>query len=45
MAARFGMAGYRTAELRQVFTLLRDLRLAAGDYLAEPDNQPGSPPG
>jgi DNA-binding MarR family transcriptional regulator len=45
MAARFGMGGYRTAELRQVFTLLRDLRLAAGDYVTEPDHQPGSPAG
>jgi DNA-binding MarR family transcriptional regulator len=45
MAARFGMGGYGTAELRQVFTLLRDLRLAAGDYVAEPDHRPGSPAG
>ena len=40
MAARFGMSGYGTGELGQVFTLLRGLRLAAGDFLAEPD-EPG----
>ena len=32
MAARFGMGGYRTGELGQLFTLLRGLRLAAGDF-------------
>ena len=36
MAARFGMAGYGTGELGQVFTLLRGLRLEAGDFVAEP---------
>jgi hypothetical protein len=36
MAARFGMGGYDTGELGQVFTLLRGLRLAAGDFVAEP---------
>jgi len=40
MAARFGMGGYETGELGQVFTLLRGLRLAAGDFMAEPD-EPG----
>ena len=37
MAARFGMGGYGTGELGQVFTLLRGLRLAAGDFVAGPD--------
>jgi DNA-binding MarR family transcriptional regulator len=37
MAARFGMGGYGTGELGQVFTLLRGLRLAAGDFVAEAD--------
>ena len=43
MAARFGMGGYGTGELEQVFTLLRGLRLAAGDFVPEPDGdgQPG----
>jgi DNA-binding MarR family transcriptional regulator len=36
MAARFGMGGYGTGELGQVFALLRGLRLAAGDFVAEP---------
>jgi len=40
MTARFGMGGYDVGELGQVFTLLRGLRLAAGDFVAEPD-EPG----
>jgi DNA-binding MarR family transcriptional regulator len=36
MTARFGMGGYDTGELGQVFTLLRGLRLAAGDFVVEP---------
>jgi len=36
MAARFGMGGYGTGELGQVFTLLRGLRLTAGDFVPEP---------
>jgi DNA-binding MarR family transcriptional regulator len=36
MAARFGMGGYGAGELEQVFSLLRGLRLAAGDFVAEP---------
>ena len=36
MAARFGMGGYRTDELGQLFTLLRGLRLAAGDFTPGP---------
>jgi DNA-binding MarR family transcriptional regulator len=34
MAAEFGMAGYDDAELGQVFTLLRGLRVTAGDFAA-----------
>jgi DNA-binding MarR family transcriptional regulator len=41
MAARFGMGGYGTGELEQVFTLLRGLRLAAGDFVEGPE-QAGS---
>lgn len=41
MAARFGMGGYGAAELEQVFTLLRGLRLRAGDFVAGPDAPPG----
>ena len=46
MAARFGMSGYDAGELGQVFTLLRGLRLAAGDFMAEPDEpSPAAGPG
>ncbi len=38
MAARFGMGGYGPAELGQIFSLLRGLRLSAGDFTAEPDS-------
>jgi DNA-binding MarR family transcriptional regulator len=41
MTARFGMGGYDSAELEQVFTLLRGLRLEAGDFRPEPpDGEP-----
>ena len=39
MAARFGMGGYGTGELGQVFTLLRGLRLEAGDFVPEPADE------
>jgi len=32
MAARFGMGGYDTADLGEMFGLLRGLRVAAGDF-------------
>ena len=32
MAAEFGLGGYSQASLDAMFTLLRDLRLAAGDF-------------
>jgi DNA-binding MarR family transcriptional regulator len=32
MAAEFGMGGYADAELEQISTLLRSLRVAAGDF-------------
>jgi DNA-binding MarR family transcriptional regulator len=35
MAADFGMTAYGEAELVQVFELLRTLRVAAGDFVAE----------
>jgi DNA-binding MarR family transcriptional regulator len=34
-AERFGMAGYQTEQLREMFALLRDLRVAAGDFGAD----------
>ena len=42
MAARFGMGGYGPNELGQVFTLLRGLRLEAGDFVAEPGEAAGT---
>ncbi len=45
MAARFGMGGYGTGELGQVFTLLRGLRLEAGDFVPEPGKVGGAGPG
>ena len=36
MAARFGMAGYDSPELGELFTLLRGLRVSAGDFRPEP---------
>ena len=48
MAARFGMAGYDPPELGEIFTLLRGLRVSAGDYTPEPGaaavSAPGTPP-
>ena len=48
MAARFGMAGYDPVELTEIFTLLRGLRVTAGDFRPEPGavavSAPGTPP-
>ena len=48
MAVRFGMAGYDPAELGELFTLLRGLRVSAGDFTPEPGaaavSAPGTPP-
>jgi DNA-binding MarR family transcriptional regulator len=48
MAARFGMAEYDPVELAEVFTLLRGLRVTAGDFRPEPGavavSAPGTPP-
>jgi len=43
MAARFGMGGYRSPELAELFTLLRGLRLAAGDFVEDPPRPPARP--
>jgi len=40
MAAEFGMGRYDTAQLDEIFDLLRGLRLAAGDF-TEPGDFPG----
>ena len=48
MAARFGMAEYDPVELTEIFTLLRGLRVTAGDFRPEPGavavSGPGTPP-
>ena len=48
MAAGFGMAGYGPVELAEIFTLLRGLRVGAGDFSPEPGaaavSAPGTPP-
>jgi DNA-binding MarR family transcriptional regulator len=48
MAARFGMADYGQVELAEIFTLLRGLRVTAGDFRPEPGavavSAPGTPP-
>jgi DNA-binding MarR family transcriptional regulator len=36
MAARFGMADYDVVELGEMFSLLRGLRVTAGDFRPEP---------
>ena len=45
MAARFGMAGYDSLELGEIFTLLRGLRVSAGDFRPEPGPAAVSAPG
>ena len=40
MAADFGLGGYDKDQLGEIFDLLRDLRLTAGDFIPE---IPGSP--
>jgi len=43
MAAGFGMAGYDREQLREIFALLRGLRVAAGDFTpAEPSDEGGA---
>jgi hypothetical protein len=45
MAARFGMAEYDPVELAEIFTLLRGLRVTAGDFRPEPGTVAVSAPG
>jgi len=42
MAAEFGLGGYGPGQLKEIFDLLRGLRLANGDFLPE---NPGEPRG
>ena len=41
MAARFGMADYDAVELGEIFSLLRGLRVMAGDFQPEPVTSAG----
>jgi DNA-binding MarR family transcriptional regulator len=41
MAARFGMAGYDVLELGEIFSLLRGLRVTAGDFRPQPVTSAG----
>jgi len=36
MAAEFGLGGYEPGQLKEIFDLFRELRLAAGDFVPEP---------
>ena len=36
MGAEFGLAGFGESQLREIFDLFRELRLAAGDFIPEP---------
>ncbi len=45
MAARFGMADYGAVDLAEIFTLLRGLRVTAGDFRPEPGAAAVSAPG
>jgi hypothetical protein len=36
MGAEFGLAGFGPAQREELFTLLRGLRVAAGDFVAAP---------
>jgi hypothetical protein len=35
MAAEFGLAGFGPGQLKEIFDLFRELRLAAGDFVPE----------
>ncbi|HLI41389.1 MAG TPA: MarR family transcriptional regulator [Streptosporangiaceae bacterium] len=40
MAAEFGLRGYDAGQLNEIFSLLRGLRVAAGDFIPEGPPQP-----
>ena len=39
MAAEFGLGGYEPGQLKEIFDLLRGLRLANGDFVPEIPDQ------
>ena len=43
MAAEFGLAGFGPGQLKEIFDLFRELRLAAGDFIPEAPEAPEAP--
>ncbi|HEX2823481.1 MAG TPA: MarR family transcriptional regulator [Streptosporangiaceae bacterium] len=43
MAADFGLGGFGDGQLKEIFDLFRELRLAAGDFIPEAPEAPGPP--
>jgi len=43
MAAEFGLAGYEPGQLKEIFDLLRGLRLVNGDFIPETPETPENP--
>jgi DNA-binding PadR family transcriptional regulator len=43
MAAEFGLAGFEPGQLKEIFDVFRELRLAAGDFVPESSVTAGSP--
>jgi DNA-binding MarR family transcriptional regulator len=43
MAAEFGLAGFEPGQLKEIFDVFRELRLAAGDFVPESSATAGSP--
>src|SRR5580658_2688475 len=43
MAAEFGFGGYEPGQLKEIFDLLRDLRLSNGDFVPENPENPENP--
>ncbi|MGD0069018.1 MAG: MarR family transcriptional regulator [Streptosporangiaceae bacterium] len=44
-AAQFGLGGFGDGQLKEIFDLFRELRLAAGDFIPEPPGVPEHPEG
>src|ERR1700719_5340790 len=43
MAAEFGLGGFEPGQLKEIFDLLRGLRLSNGDFLPQSPESPASP--
>jgi hypothetical protein len=44
MAAEFGLGGYEPGQLKEIFDLFLQLRLAAGDFVPDPAGRVGPDP-